>query len=49
LTADNLSLHIPLGARDTVAIDTDEGKPVHVISKFAIRMKKWLYYVILGS
>jgi len=38
--------NLPLGAGGTVAIYTDKGKPVHVISKVAIRMKKWLLYVI---
>jgi multidrug resistance efflux pump len=38
--------NLPLGAGGTVAIYTDHGKPVHVISKVAIRMKKWLLYVI---
>ena len=37
---------LPLGAGGTVAIYTDHGKPVHIISKVAIRMKKWLLYVI---
>jgi membrane fusion protein (multidrug efflux system) len=37
---------IPLGAGGTVAIYTKQGKPVHVISKVALRMKKWLLYVI---
>jgi multidrug resistance efflux pump len=49
LTEDNPVLHLPLGAGGTVAIYTDEGKPVHVISKVAIRMKKWLSYVIPSS
>jgi membrane fusion protein (multidrug efflux system) len=35
-----------LGAGGTVAIYTDHGKPVHIISKVAIRMKKWLLYVL---
>jgi hypothetical protein len=38
-----------LGVGGTVAIYTDEGKPVHIISKVAIRMKKWLSYVIPSS
>ena len=29
-----------------VAIYTDKGKPVHIVSKVAIRMKKWLLYVL---
>jgi multidrug resistance efflux pump len=38
--------NLPLGAGGTVAIYTDHGKPVHIISKVVIRMKKWLLYVI---
>jgi multidrug resistance efflux pump len=38
--------NLPLGAGGTVAIYTDQGKPVHIISKVTIRMKKWLLYVI---
>lgn len=37
---------LPLGAGGTVAIYTDHGKPVHIISKVTIRMKKWLLYII---
>jgi multidrug resistance efflux pump len=37
---------LPLGAGGTVAIYTDHGKAVHIISKVAIRMKKWLLYVL---
>jgi membrane fusion protein (multidrug efflux system) len=37
---------LPLGAGGTVAIYTTGGKPVHIISKVAIRMKKWLLYVL---
>lgn len=37
---------MPLGAGGTVAIYTDHGKSVHIISKVTIRMKKWLMYVI---
>jgi multidrug resistance efflux pump len=40
------ALNIPLGAGGTVAIYTDYGKSVHIISKVAIRMKKWLLYVL---
>jgi hypothetical protein len=29
-----------------VAIYTNYGKPVHIISKVALRMKKWLLYVL---
>jgi multidrug resistance efflux pump len=38
--------NLPLGAGGAVAIYTDRGKPVHVISKVTIRMKKWLLYVV---
>lgn len=40
------SENLPLGAGGTVAIYTEQGKSVHVISKVAIRMKRWLMYVI---
>jgi multidrug resistance efflux pump len=38
--------NLPLGAGGVVAIYTDRGKPVHVISKVTIRMKKWLLFVM---
>ncbi len=38
--------NLPLGAGGDVAIYTDHGKPVHIISKVALRMKKWLLYVM---
>ena len=37
--------NLPLGAGGIVAIYTEHGAPVHIISKVAIRMKKWLLYV----
>jgi multidrug resistance efflux pump len=46
LADDNRPAHLPLGAGGTVAIYTDKGKPVHIISKVTIRMKKWLLYVM---
>jgi multidrug resistance efflux pump len=46
LTGDSQNVKVPLGAGGTVTIYTDQGKPVHVISKVAIRMKKWLLYVL---
>jgi multidrug resistance efflux pump len=46
LTGDDRATEVPLGAGGTVAIYTDRGKPVHIISKVAIRMKKWLLYVL---
>jgi multidrug resistance efflux pump len=36
---------LPLGAGGTVAVYTDHGKAVHIVSKVAIRMKKWLLFV----
>jgi membrane fusion protein, multidrug efflux system len=46
VTGDDRSIQLPLGAGGTVAIYTDKGKPVHIISKVTIRMKKWLMYVL---
>jgi len=45
LTGDATQPNLPLGAGGTVAIYTEHGKPVHIISKVAIRMQKWLLYV----
>ena len=36
---------LPQGAGGTVAIYTSKGKPVHVISKVAMRMNAWLGYL----
>ena len=36
---------LPQGAGGTMAIYTERGKPVHVISKVAIRMNAWLGYL----
>ena len=38
--------NLSLGSGGTAAIYTTHGKPVHVISKVAMRMKKWLAYVV---
>ncbi len=46
LTGEDSAVKIPLGAGGTVAIYTDKGKPVHIISKVTMRMKKWLLYVL---
>jgi multidrug resistance efflux pump len=46
LTADSDAVKVPLGAGGAVTIYTDAGKPVHIISKVTIRMKKWLLYVL---
>jgi multidrug resistance efflux pump len=40
---------LEMGAPGAVAIYTDWGKPFHVISKVAIRMEKWLYYLPIAS
>jgi hypothetical protein len=37
---------LSLGSGGTAAIYTKRGKPVHIISKVVMRMKKWLDYVI---
>ena len=46
LTDGTRASDLPPGAGGAVAIYTDRGKPVHVISKVAIRMKKGLLYVL---
>ncbi|QDU80767.1 Inner membrane protein YiaV precursor [Polystyrenella longa] len=46
LDEDQEKPEFPLGVGGTVAIYTDYGKPVHIISKVTIRMKKWLLYII---
>jgi multidrug resistance efflux pump len=46
LTGEANPPNLPLGAGGVVAIYTDHGKPVHIISKVTIRMKKWLLYVL---
>jgi multidrug resistance efflux pump len=40
---------LALGTAATVAIYTDFGKPFDVISKVAVRMKKWLYFLPLPT
>jgi membrane fusion protein, multidrug efflux system len=37
---------LPLGSGGSAVIYTNKGKATHVISKVAIRMKKWLLYVM---
>ena len=37
---------LSMGSGGTAAIYTNKGKPVHIISKVALRMKKWLLYVV---
>jgi multidrug resistance efflux pump len=46
LTGEDRSTELALGTGGTVAIYTDYGKPVHIVSKVVIRMKKWLLYVL---
>ena len=36
-----------MGAAGAVTIYTDWGKPFHMISKVAIRMQKWAYFLPL--
>lgn len=45
LDDDEFARHLPQGTAGTVAIYTDKGKPVHVISKVAMRMSAWLGYL----
>lgn len=47
LDDDELARDLPLGAAGTVAIYTDVGKPLHLISKIAIRMVDWMNYLPL--
>ena len=44
--ADADPLALSMGSGGTAAIYTNKGKPVHIISKVALRMKKWLLYVV---
>jgi len=37
---------LSMGSGGSGAIYTNKGKPVHIISKVALRMKKWLLYVV---
>jgi hypothetical protein len=49
MTDEAPSPQLPLGAGGMVAICTEEGRPVHIISKVAIRMEKWMLYVVPSS
>ncbi len=40
---------LEMGSAGAMAIYTDWGKPFHVISKVAIRMKKWAYFLPLPA
>jgi membrane fusion protein, multidrug efflux system len=41
-----VSRNLSIGSGGSAAIYTQVGKPTHIISKVAIRMKKWLLYVV---
>ncbi len=45
LDDEELARSLPLGASGTVAIYTERGKPLHLISKIAIRMADWINYL----
>jgi hypothetical protein len=38
--------NLSMGSGGSATIYTDVGKPTHIISKVAMRMKKWLLYVV---
>lgn len=40
-----LARELPLGAAGSVAIYTDVGKPLHLISKLSLRMNAWMNYM----
>ncbi len=41
---EELTKELPLGGAGNIAIYTKRGKPFHVISKIALRMKAWMYF-----
>jgi multidrug resistance efflux pump len=41
-----VSRNLSIGSGGTAAVYTDKGKSVHIVSKVAIRMKKWLLYLV---
>lgn len=45
LDDEQLARTLPLGADGTTAIYTEFGNPFHLISKIALRIKGWLYYL----
>jgi multidrug resistance efflux pump len=45
LDDEDLARQLPLGAAGAVAIYTDSGKLLHVMSKISLRMKGWLNYL----
>lgn len=44
-----LASELEMGTPGAVAIYTDQGKPFSIISKIAIRMQKWMYFLPLQS
>jgi hypothetical protein len=40
---------IPQGANGTVAVYTQRGKPVHIITRVVMRMQAWLGYLTSPS
>jgi hypothetical protein len=49
LNSDTASRALSMGSAGTAAIYAKKGKPVHIISKVTLRMKKWLLYVLLSA
>jgi multidrug resistance efflux pump len=45
LDDEDLAKQLPLGAAGAVAIYTDSGKLLHIMSKISLRMKGWMYYL----
>lgn len=45
LDDEEVSRQLPQGAAGTVAVYTSQGKPVHMISKVALRMNAWTSYL----
>ncbi len=45
LDDEEVARSLPQGAAGSIAVYTDKGRPVHVISKVAIRMNAWLGYL----
>jgi membrane fusion protein, multidrug efflux system len=43
---ETVARHLSLGSSGSAAIYTNRGKPVHIITKVTMRMKKWLAYVV---
>lgn len=45
INLDDVETSIPQGAGGTVAVYTQRGKPVHIITKVVMRMQAWLAYL----